>query len=232
MVKGQITLISFYFFPFLFLFLSCNRGLDNDENFVKVLKDVRNSNDSFRIPRVPGGESTGLYEALRHWSSQLNLKPVDTLSTKLEFRAWLNMPGLAMQQRLFILRFNENNFSAELIRFRLNWWENYHKQAFVMKSETKNGTPKSSWNTFSKKFFMTDFNLLFDPNIKDATSGGTDGDTFCFELISNNHYWLSEFDNPFESDDKREIFQLLKKISQLIESEFEFYRMPVTEPLE
>lgn len=98
-----------------------------------------------------------------------------------------------------------------------------------MTSETKIATPKSGWSTFSDKFFANDLKLIFDPNIDNTTSGGTDGDLICFELISNNHYWLNEFDNPFESDDKREIFQSIKKITQLIENEFDFYRMPVSE---
>lgn len=52
-------------------------------------------------------------------------------------------------------------------------------------------------------------------NIIDLQSRGSDGDTFSFELLSNNHYWLNAFGNPFENDEKRETFQFIKTIVQL-----------------
>ena len=229
-MKKLMKLTFIYLLHFQLLFISCNKKPTDNQNFFKLVDGISNSKDTFKIPRVLGKESTGMYEALKDWGTQLKINSVDTFRTKFEFRAWLNIPGLASQQRLFILRFHGNEFSTELIRFRLNWWENYNKNAFVMKSETEVGIPKSGWDIFCKKLFKSDFDLLFDLNIKDLQSGGSDGDTFCFEMISNNHYWLNAFDNPFENDDKREIFQLIKTIVQLIENEFNFYRMPVDDP--
>jgi len=206
----------------LSIFIACNSNKNTGDGIENVINIVNNSSDLTKIPTVTNHNNSGFYYDLRNLKRQLNITNLSSSSGTLEFRAWFDLPGLILRQRLFILKYTDGKFSSSLTKFKVDWWTDRKKDPVVIYSEITSGIPKSGWDNFSKRLFTNDFLSIFDIDKNPTGTPGIDGNFYCFELIADKHYWMSAFRDPNDEDQNVKIFRLLTKITMLIEEEFNF----------
>jgi len=213
-----------------FIAANCSLKRSNKSGEIKVLQLLNDSNDSIKISTAPDGDYTGTYYAVKEFEKQLKLKTLDKNDNNFEFRVWFDLPGLALHQRLFVLRFEKGKFACDLIRFEISWSKDRKTEPTVIISQKTQGTPKSGWDNFSKQVFSRDFPVIFDIKKMPVITTYVDGQVFCFELISNKSYWMSEFNDPEIEEQKGSVFLEVENIVKTIEKEFDISRRVFHKP--
>ncbi len=211
----------------LAVFPNCNYESPKYPEFKKVLLELNASSDSIKIPKKLNGQYLQIYYRVKDWSTQLAIKPLDTGFNSFQFRMWMDIPGLALRQRLLIVNYNSttDDFSAEAIRFEDSTVSAPQLLRFVIRAKSQIKTPKSGWSSFTKDLFSEDILLIFDENNGYIDQAYLDSDSYCFEIITKRHYWFSNFGALYEDDKNKRILGLIKKVFLLIENEFDFHRI-------
>ena len=225
-MKKQIGLLKLILLLPVF-FSNFNYKTHRYPEFKDVLTEINTTSDSVRIPRTKDGSYLQIYHCVKDWSRQLKLKTPDTGMKSFQLRIWIDIPGLSLRQRLFVLECNStsDDFSAELIRFeesRANARDMF-SNVINVKKEAK--IPKSGWPTFTKKLFAGDFLLVFDENNGYKDQAYMDSDSYCFEIITTRNYWFSNFGALHEEGSNRKVVGVVKGVFVLIENEFDFDRL-------
>lgn len=213
-----------------FIAANCNLKSSDKSGEINVLQLLNDSNDSIKISTAPDGDYTGTYYSVKEFEKQLKLTTLEKSDNNFEFRVWLDLPGLALHQRLFVLRFEKGKFACDLIRFEISRSKNRKTEPMVTISQKTQGTPKSGWDNFSKQLFSKDFPLIFDFKKMPIITTYVDGQVFCFELISNKSYWMSEFNDPEIEEQKGSVFSEVENIIKTIEKEFDISRRVFHKP--
>ncbi len=213
-----------------FISANCSLRTSNKHGEINVLQLLNDTNDSIKISTAPDGDYTGTYYSVKEFEKQLKLKTLDKSDNNFEFRVWLDLPGLALHQRLFVLRFENGKFACDLIRFEISRSKDRKIEPMVTISQKAHGTPKSGWDKFSKQLFSRDFPLIFDYKKMPVITTYVDGQLFCFELISNKSYWMSEFNDPEIEEQKGSVFSQVENIIKTIEKEFDISRRVFHKP--
>lgn len=211
----------------LALVSGCNYQTPKYPEFKKVLSEIDTTSDSIRIPKKKNGDTLQIYHLVQDWSRQLELDNFDTAIHSFQLRMWIDIPGLSLRQRLFILNYysTTDDFSAELFRFedRRVSARDLFSNVFSVKKKLK--VPRSGWPSFTKDMFSEDFLFIFDENNGYIDQAYMDSDSYCFEIITDRNYWFSNFGALHEDESNRKVVRLIKRIFTLIESEFDFRRV-------
>ena len=108
-------------FSILLGFNSCNIASKNYDQFKSKLKVINASPPLSKIPKDLNNKYLYVYNDIQDFSEQLNLKSIVNDDNELILRVWFNIPGLAIEQRLVIINFSNDIFSAELMKFKIDF---------------------------------------------------------------------------------------------------------------
>lgn len=176
-----------------------------------------NSNDTTLIPIQSDSSYIKFYYRAKKWSEKFNLGKNDS---DFELRAWVGVLGLTRTQKVIVLRKNILGFSAQLLQFDRTVDSTGINSDSLIKVEVKYLTPKSGWQIFTKDLFFPGFLSLFNLNKDYGEPGGIDSDDYYPEIFSKDHYWISDFWDPYENHSNAIDVINTKKVFDVLKEEF------------
>lgn len=197
------------------VFACCKTSKENYPEYNNMFNQFVNSKDTTIVPIQPDSSYIKFYYRAKKWSEKFNLVKNDS---DFELRAWVGVLGLSRTQKVIVLRKNTFGFSAQLFKFDRTVDSMGINSDSLINVESKTVTPKSGWLKFTKSLFFPGFLSLFNLNQDYGEPGGIDSDGYYLEIISKDHYWISDFWDPYENHSNaidvintRKVFDILKR---------------------
>ncbi len=202
----------------LFQIYSCNLQSSPQDNADKIIKQFVSSPDSIRIPKSPpDNENIKFYYQLMTWIKKLNIQSKESTFT---IRAWMGVGGLIRTQKLIIIEKKSGVLSAKIYKFDRIFNEFGISRDSIKNINIKDIIPKSGWVSFSEKFFFPEFLSLFKLDRQYGEPGGIDSEGYYLEILTNSHYWMSDFPDPFLNESTHEDVLIAKRIFGIIKDNF------------
>ena len=155
------------------------------------------------------------FHNVRQLSKQLNLKSPEEGFDSLQIRIWFDY-SLAKKKHLIIIEQQNNKWNGRLYEMNVDYVDTLNYD-IVQHYDKKNVRPASGWPQFIKDLYQLKFQEL-----SDTSGGGTDGITYCVELLTPGTYTYYNFYEPENNKDNNWKSANMVKIIALLEREFKF----------
>jgi hypothetical protein len=155
------------------------------------------------------------FHEVRQLASQLNLGLVEDGFDSLQIRVWFDY-SMAKKRHLIIIQRKNNRWSGYLYDMNVRAVDtlNYHVLVDYSKKDIE---PLSGWENL-----ISNLNLLKIQELSDTSQSGTDGTTYCVEILTSNKYTYYNFWEPEYTKDIKWASANMVRIRALLEREFSF----------
>jgi hypothetical protein len=205
MKKGNIIMLLF-----VLVLASCKGQVKSNQQANKkmrqpVLNDIRTDT----------ADTWNSFHNVRQLSKQLKLEPVEEGFDSLQIRVWFDY-SLAKKKHLIIIERQNNKWNGRLYEMNVGYVDTLNYNIIKQYNE-KDIEPVSGWQKF-----ISDLYQLKIQQLSDTGKSGTDGTTYCVEILTPDTYTYYNFWEPEYTKDNNWQSANMVNIIALLEREFKF----------
>jgi hypothetical protein len=174
------------------------------------------------VPLYKAGKRIGKEKVINRYINrdalELGLDSLRWGYDSLQIRVWLGHSLGA--KHVIILKYENNTWKGQVINFGKVFDDSGN---IVTAKIAEHKSPKSGWNSFTKRLFALDIlTLPHEDDVIGYESCGLDGNPFHFEWATTKKYRLYSYCNPDGNVKKFWQARNVLKIAELLETEFDF----------
>jgi hypothetical protein len=168
-----------------------------------------------KVIRTDTASSWNHFHNVRQLSKQLKLEPIEDGFDSLQIRIWFDH-SMAMRKHVIIIERNNDKWKGRLYEMNVGYVDtlNYN---LVEHYKKKNVKPVSGWQQFINELYQYKIQEL-----SDTSGSGTDGMTYCVEILTARSYIYYSFWEPEFIKDHNSQSANMVNIIALLEREFKF----------
>ncbi len=155
------------------------------------------------------------FHNVRQLSRQLKLEPVEEGFDSLQIRIWFDY-SLAKKKHLIIIERQNNEWKGRLYQMNVGYVDSLNYNLVEHYNE-KNIEPASGWQQF-----ISDLYQFKVQELSDTSKSGTDGTTYCVEILTADNYTYYSFWEPDYTKGRNSQSADMVNIIKLLEREFKY----------
>jgi hypothetical protein len=150
------------------------------------------------IPTYLGGNDDVFYVLAKSRQKQLGLDTLENGFHDLQVRFWYN-PALTKERKLVVIINKDTSWTAAVYDWQIDM---KGKTETILSKKMRQVSPRSGWQTFSKKLLALQILTLPNQDDVEGYSAGDDGTTYSVEVATKDQYRFYNYWQPQLSQDR------------------------------